>query len=61
MNRQEFAGFPSRSRFQCAIVGILGAMPIDAAAEEQFGPYLVYERLGVGGMATVHRALEQGA
>lgn len=35
-------------------------MPIDAAAEEQFGPYLVYERLGVGGMATVHRALEQG-
>src|SRR5687767_13135919 len=35
-------------------------MPVDAAAEEQFGPYLVYERLGVGGMATVHRALEQG-
>jgi serine/threonine protein kinase len=32
----------------------------DAAAEEQFGPYLVYERLGVGGMATVHRALERG-
>ncbi|HEY0484056.1 MAG TPA: protein kinase [Kofleriaceae bacterium] len=30
------------------------------AAEEQFGPYLVYERLGVGGMATVHRALERG-
>ncbi len=29
-------------------------------AEEQFGPYLVYERLGVGGMATVHRALERG-
>ncbi len=36
-------------------------MSSDAAAEEQFGPYLVYERLGVGGMATVHRALEQGA
>lgn len=36
-------------------------MSADAAAEEQFGPYLVYERLGVGGMATVHRALEQGA
>ncbi len=36
-------------------------MSVDAAAEEQFGPYLVYERLGVGGMATVHRALEQGA
>ena len=35
-------------------------MSVDAAAEEQFGPYLVYERLGVGGMATVHRALEQG-
>ena len=36
-------------------------MPADAAAEEQFGPYLVYERLGVGGMATVHRALERAA
>jgi serine/threonine protein kinase len=35
-------------------------MGADAAAEEQFGPYLVYERLGVGGMATVHRALEHG-
>jgi serine/threonine protein kinase len=36
------------------------AMGADAAAEEQFGPYLVYERLGVGGTATVHRALERG-
>jgi serine/threonine protein kinase len=35
-------------------------MGADAAAEEPFGPYLVYERLGVGGMATVHRALERG-
>ncbi len=35
-------------------------MAADVAAEEQFGPYLVYERLGVGGMATVHRALERG-
>ncbi|MDB4952884.1 MAG: serine/threonine protein kinase [Myxococcales bacterium] len=35
-------------------------MGADAAEEEQFGPYLVYERLGVGGMATVHRALERG-
>jgi serine/threonine protein kinase len=32
----------------------------DVASDEQFGPYLVYERLGVGGMATVHRALERG-
>jgi serine/threonine protein kinase len=32
----------------------------DFAEEEPFGPYLVYERLGVGGMATVHRALERG-
>jgi serine/threonine protein kinase len=31
-----------------------------ATAQEEFGPYLVYERLGVGGMATVHRALERG-
>src|ERR1051325_6446619 len=37
-----------------------GDMGADAVAEEQFGPYLVYERLGVGGMATVHRALERG-
>src|ERR1041385_6947134 len=36
------------------------SMGADAAAAEQFGPYLVYERLGVGGMATVHRALERG-
>jgi hypothetical protein len=35
-------------------------MGANAAAQEQFGPYLVYERLGVGGMATVHRALERG-
>src|SRR3954464_5994897 len=35
-------------------------MGADVAAEEPFGPYLVYERLGVGGMATVHRALERG-
>ena len=35
-------------------------MGADVAAVEQFGPYLVYERLGVGGMATVHRALERG-
>ncbi|MEJ7598923.1 MAG: protein kinase [Kofleriaceae bacterium] len=35
-------------------------MGADLAAEEPFGPYLVYERLGVGGMATVHRALERG-
>jgi serine/threonine protein kinase len=35
-------------------------MGADIASEEQFGPYLVYERLGVGGMATVHRALERG-
>jgi serine/threonine protein kinase len=34
-------------------------MAVEPAAEEQFGPYVVYERLGVGGMATVHRALER--
>src|SRR5688572_14713593 len=32
----------------------------EVASVEEFGPYLVYERLGVGGMATVHRALERG-
>ncbi|HEU4730435.1 MAG TPA: protein kinase [Kofleriaceae bacterium] len=29
-------------------------------ASEEFGPYLVYERLGQGGMATVHRAEKRG-
>jgi serine/threonine-protein kinase len=32
----------------------------DPTAPEEFGPYLVYERLGVGGMATVHRAKKRG-
>src|SRR5438046_5363117 len=32
----------------------------DASAPEEFGPYLVYERLGVGGMATVHRTKKRG-
>ena len=31
-----------------------GSEPVD------FGPYVVHERLGVGGMATVHRAKERG-
>src|SRR5258708_14832392 len=35
-------------------------MGTDPVANERFGPYVVYERLGVGGMATVHRALERG-
>jgi serine/threonine protein kinase len=35
-------------------------MVANAVPAEQFGPYLVYERLGMGGMATVHRALERG-
>src|SRR5688572_6337587 len=30
------------------------------SAPEQFGPYEVYERLGMGGMATVHRAKKRG-
>src|SRR5207244_3456145 len=29
-------------------------------AVEEFGPYLVYEQLGIGGMATVHRAETTG-
>lgn len=32
----------------------------DSKPKEVFGPYLVYERLGVGGMATVHRAKKRG-
>src|SRR5688500_8699976 len=27
---------------------------------EEFGPYLVYEQNGAGGMATVHRAVKRG-
>lgn len=33
---------------------------VEPAQEELFGPYVVYERLGVGGMASVHRARELG-
>ncbi len=29
-------------------------------APEEFGPYVIYERLGLGGMATVHRAKKTG-
>jgi serine/threonine-protein kinase len=32
----------------------------DSTPPEEFGPYVVYERLGVGGMATVHRAKKRG-
>ncbi len=32
----------------------------DARPSESFGPYAVFERLGAGGMATVHRAKKQG-
>ncbi|TMQ17470.1 MAG: serine/threonine protein kinase, partial [Deltaproteobacteria bacterium] len=32
----------------------------DSPDSEEFGPYLVYERLGIGGMATVHRAKKRG-
>ncbi|MFN0249560.1 MAG: protein kinase domain-containing protein [Kofleriaceae bacterium] len=35
-------------------------MAASADEDAPFGPYIVYERLGVGGMATVHRALERG-
>src|SRR5215475_11605073 len=34
--------------------------PAESTAPEEFGPYLVYERLGVGGMATVYRAKKCG-
>jgi len=37
------------------------ATPATAAPEaEVFGPYLVFERIGVGGMASVHRAKKRG-
>ncbi len=32
----------------------------ESMAVEQFGPYEVYERLGMGGMASVHRAKKRG-
>lgn len=35
-------------------------MTTEHDAAEEFGEYLVYERLGVGGMATVHRAKKRG-
>src|SRR5919197_4722256 len=33
---------------------------VKAARSEIYGPFEVLERLGVGGMATVHRAIERG-
>jgi serine/threonine protein kinase len=33
---------------------------LDISPAEEFGPYVVYERLGMGGMAVVHRAKKQG-
>jgi eukaryotic-like serine/threonine-protein kinase len=33
----------------------------ESIAPKEFGPYVVYERLGAGGMATVHRARKRGA
>ncbi|HEX7843431.1 MAG TPA: protein kinase [Kofleriaceae bacterium] len=38
----------------------LTVKPAESTAPEEFGPYVVYERLGVGGMATVHRAKKRG-
>ncbi len=35
-------------------------MTASTTSPEVFGPYLVYERLGAGGMATVHRAIKTG-
>src|SRR5213595_2807097 len=32
----------------------------ESVASETFGPYEVYERLGMGGMASVHRAKKRG-
>ncbi|MEO8699906.1 MAG: serine/threonine-protein kinase [Kofleriaceae bacterium] len=32
----------------------------DSPASEEFGPFRVYERLGIGGVATVHRAVHRG-
>jgi serine/threonine protein kinase len=37
-----------------------GFVDSQGSAAEEFGPYLVYERLGIGGMATVHRAKKRG-
>ena len=34
--------------------------PVPDPALDQFGPYVVQERLGLGGMATVHRAKKRG-
>jgi len=39
---------------------IQGAPTDDAPVSERFGPYLVLDRIGVGGMATVHRAKQIG-
>src|SRR4026209_1820264 len=40
-------------------VVILGAHVDTTGKREMYGPFEVLERLGVGGMATVHRAIER--
>jgi serine/threonine-protein kinase len=39
---------------------VMSVKPAESIVPEEFGPYIVYERLGVGGMATVHRAKKRG-
>jgi eukaryotic-like serine/threonine-protein kinase len=36
------------------------SIALDPKETEHFGPYQVYERLGIGGMATVHKAKKRG-
>jgi serine/threonine protein kinase len=60
-----FRAVPGDDRFRFARrCATIQKTPVASKEEnknpELFGPYEVYERIGVGGMATVHRAKKQG-
>jgi serine/threonine protein kinase len=59
-SRDSFIGDTEDSVKPTAAVAGDGNSTTDGTKVEEFGPYVVYERLGQGGMATVHRAEKRG-
>jgi eukaryotic-like serine/threonine-protein kinase len=59
-SRDSFLGDTEDSVKPTAATAGDGNTTTDGTKVEEFGPYVVYERLGQGGMATVHRAEKRG-